>query len=161
MDYLALVGDSSDNIPGVAKIGPKSAAELLTKFGTLENIYKNLAELPKSKQELLTAGREKAFLSKELVTLKSEHDFGYKPEDLRYKGLDKDALYKLFIDYEIPSLIPLLPSVSEYPSIFFDLPPKAERIIVGSTEALQKMDADLGTAKILALSLENDFLHYA
>jgi len=156
VDYLALVGDSSDNIPGVAKIGPKSAVELLTKFGNLENIYNNLAELPKAKQELLIAGREKAFLSKELVTLKSEHDFGYKPEDLRYKGLDKDALYKLFIDYEIPSLIPLLPSVSEYPSIFFDLQPKSERTIVDSAEALQKMDADLSSAKILAFSLENE-----
>jgi DNA polymerase-1 len=155
VDYLALVGDSSDNIPGVAKIGPKGAVELLTKFGDLENIYKHIAELPKGKQEILIAGREKAFLSKELVTLKSEHDFGYKPEDLRYKGLDKDALYKLFMDYEIPSLIPLLPSVSEYPSIFFDLPPKTERISVDSTEALQKMDADLNSSTILAFAIEN------
>jgi len=156
VDYLALVGDSSDNIPGVPKIGPKSAVELLTKFGNLENIYNNISELPKAKQELLIAGKEKAFLSKELVTLKSDHDFGYKPEDLRYKGLDKDALYKLFIDYEIPSLIPLLPSVSEYPSMFFDLQPKSERNIVNSAEALQKMDADLSSAKILVFSLENE-----
>jgi DNA polymerase-1 len=156
-DYLSLVGDSSDNIPGVAKIGPKSAVELLTKFGDLENIYSHLAEIPKGKQELLIAGKENAFLSRELVTLKSEHNFGYRPEDLRYKGLNRDALYKLFIDYEIPSLVSLLPSVSEYPSLFFGLPSKgAERVFINSAEALQKMEADLSTAGILAFSISEN-----
>ena len=155
-DYLALVGDSSDNIPGVAKIGPKSAAELLTKYGDLENIYSNLPELPKAKQELLIAGRENAFLSRELATLKSDFDFGYKLEDLRYNGINRDALYKLFCDYEIPSLIPLLPR--EEPSIFSLLPQKEEqeKVLVDSAEALQKMEADLSAAKILAFAiLEN------
>jgi DNA polymerase-1 len=153
VDYLALVGDSSDNIPGVAKIGPKSAEELLTKFGNLENIYKHIAELPKGKQEILIAGKEKAFLSKELVILKSDYDFGYKLQDLRYKGLDRDALYKLFVDYEVPSLIPLLPSVSEYPSMFFDLLPKTEKVFVDSAEALQKMEKALSTATALAFAI--------
>jgi len=153
-DYLALVGDTSDNIPGVAKIGPKGAAELLKTYGNLENIYNNLEKLPKAKQEVLTAGKESAFLSRELATLQGNHDFGYSLKDLRYEGLKRDELYKLFNDYEIPSLIPLLPNVNEVPSIFsYFLPEKKEeKFLVNSIEALQKMEEDLKQAKILAFA---------
>jgi DNA polymerase-1 len=160
IDYLALVGDSSDNVPGVAKIGPKSAVELLEKFGDLENIYKNLAELPKSKQTLLEAGKEKAFLSRELVTLKSDYDFGYSLNNLRYEGLNRKNLYKLFTDYEIPSLIPLLPSVEEVPSLFSILPaqpPQEEKkISIDSAESLCKMEDDLAQAKLLAFAMKEN-----
>ncbi|MFN3605223.1 MAG: DNA polymerase I [Leptonema sp. (in: bacteria)] len=71
-DYLAIVGDSSDNIPGVKGIGPKNACELLKKYKNLENIYKNLDELnPKIKQKLLES-KENAFLSKNLATIKKD-----------------------------------------------------------------------------------------
>jgi DNA polymerase-1 len=157
-DYLSLTGDDSDNIPGVAKIGPKSAVELLNKFGDLESIYNRLAELPKSKKEILEAGKENAFLSRELVTLRSDYDFGYNLKDLRYKGLHRNELYKLFSDYEVPSLIPLLPNVNEEFSLF-SIPQEKEseeKISVNSVEALQKMEEDLAQAKILAISiLEN------
>ena len=160
IDYLALVGDSSDNVPGVAKIGPKSAVELLEKFGDLENIYKNLAELPKAKQTLLEAGKERAFLSKELVTLKSDYDFGYSLNNLRYEGLNRKNLYKLFTDYEVPSLIPLLPSVEEVPSLFSILPaqpPQEEKkISIDSAESLCKMEDDLAQAKLLAFAMKEN-----
>ncbi len=70
VDYLALVGDSSDNIPGVKGIGPKGAVKLLKAFGTLENIYNNLDKIdnPRTKK-LLIEGKERAFLSKKLATL--------------------------------------------------------------------------------------------
>jgi len=158
-DYLALVGDDSDNIPGVAKIGSKSAVELLSKYGSLENIYKNLAELPKPKRELLEASKEKAFLSRQLVTLRSDYDFGYKLENLRYQGLKREELYNLFQKYEVPSLIPLLPNADDGPSLFSMLPESFTRekgILVNTVEALQKMEEDLKPAKILAFAaLEN------
>jgi DNA polymerase-1 len=153
-DYLALVGDDSDNIPGVAKIGPKSAVELLSKYGDLENIYKNLAELPKSKQAILEAGRENAFLSRKLVTLRSDYDFGYKLENLKCEGLKRNELFKFFTDYEVPSLIPLLPANDGY-SLFATLPEppiEEKNIQVNTVEDLQKMEADLKSAKILAFA---------
>jgi DNA polymerase-1 len=155
-DYLALVGDSSDNVPGVAKIGPKNAVDLLSKFGDLENIYKHLDELPKAKQAILEAGRESAFLSRDLVSLRSDFDFGYCLENLRYEGLNRDGLYRLFTDYEVPSLIPLLPNAKESLSLFSILPsPKEneEKILVSSVEALQKMEEDLKAAKVLAFAM--------
>jgi len=159
IDYLALVGDSSDNVPGVAKIGPKGAVELLGKFGNLENIYENLAELPKTKQAILEAGRKNAFLSRDLVTLQSDYDFGYSLESLRYEGLNRKNLYKLFTEYEIPSLITLLPSADEYPSIFSMLSPKQEdeqKITVGTVEALHKMEESLAAAKTLAFAISEN-----
>ncbi len=158
-DYLALVGDDSDNIPGVAKIGPKSAVELLLEYGSLENIYKNLAALPKAKQSILAAGKEKAFLSRELVTLRSDYDFGYKLENLRYQGLKREELYNLFQKYEVPSLIPLLPNANDGPSLFSMLPEPFTRekdILVNTVEAQQKMEEDLKSAKILTfVALQN------
>jgi DNA polymerase-1 len=69
VDYLALVGDSSDNIPGVRGIGPKRARELLQKYGNLEGIYAHLEELPAGIRKKLEEGRESAFLSRKLVKL--------------------------------------------------------------------------------------------
>ncbi|BAF70297.1 DNA polymerase I [Nitratiruptor sp. SB155-2] len=69
-DYLALVGDSADNIPGVKGIGPKTAVKLLEQFGSLEGIYEHLDEVkPERIKKLLIEGKEKAFLSKKLVEL--------------------------------------------------------------------------------------------
>lgn len=66
-DYMALVGDAVDNIPGVAGIGAKTASELVIKFGSLESIYEHLDELNPSKQTKLTEGLERAFMSRDLI----------------------------------------------------------------------------------------------
>ncbi|MDR3001413.1 MAG: DNA polymerase I [Fibromonadaceae bacterium] len=160
IDFLALTGDDSDNIPGVAKVGPKTAVELLSKYGSLENIYENLAELPKPRRAILEAGKENAFLSKQLVTLKSDYDFGYKLEDLKFKGLNRNELYDLFTNYEVPSLIKLLPNVEDVPSLFSMLsepPVRKIKTAVKTVEDLQEMEEDLKSAKTLAWTiLENN-----
>jgi len=70
IDVQALAGDTSDNVPGVSGIGPKTAGELINTFGSLEKLYENLETLPASKKkERLTADKENAFISKKLVTL--------------------------------------------------------------------------------------------
>ncbi|MHC1737599.1 MAG: DNA polymerase I [Ignavibacteriaceae bacterium] len=69
IDYLALLGDSSDNIPGVKGIGEKAAGELIPLFGTIENIYEKMEEVPEKFRAKLTAGKEAAFLSKKLATV--------------------------------------------------------------------------------------------
>ncbi len=70
IDYLALTGDSSDNIPGVKGIGEKTALSLLNEFGSLDNIYKNLEKIKPSIKEKLEKDRDMAYLSRDLVTLK-------------------------------------------------------------------------------------------
>ena len=68
-DYLALIGDTSDNIPGVSGIGPKSACDLIKEYWTVENIYHNIDNIKTSIQNKLLAWRDLAFSSKELVNL--------------------------------------------------------------------------------------------
>lgn len=67
-DYLALIGDSSDNIPGVKWIGPKAASDLIKKYNTIENIYEHIEEITGAVKEKLIADRDMAFKSKSLVT---------------------------------------------------------------------------------------------
>jgi len=69
VDYLSLLGDASDNIPGVSGIGPKKASDLVCKYGDIETIYEHIQELPRDLQEKLTAGQEDAAFSKELIKL--------------------------------------------------------------------------------------------
>ncbi len=93
LDLLSLVGDSSDNIPGVKGIGPKTAAELLQQFHTLENIFENLPQIKQEKRrQLLSDGIEKAKLSKILATLREDVELGISLDDLEIKSLDPNKL---------------------------------------------------------------------
>ncbi|MFA7228353.1 MAG: DNA polymerase I [Melioribacteraceae bacterium] len=104
IDYLALVGDSSDDIPGVAGIGPKTAIPLIQKYKSLENIYKNLDQIEKqSIVNKLTENRENAFLSKELATIKTDTPFHMNFDEARFHNPDLEKLFKLFTDLEFKS----------------------------------------------------------
>lgn len=106
IDYLALVGDSSDDIPGVAGIGPKTAIPLIQRFKTLENIYKNIDEIEKPGiVNKLKENKENAFLSKELATIHTEVPFDFKLEEAKYEKPDLDKLIKLFTELEFRSFI--------------------------------------------------------
>lgn len=76
-DYLALIGDTSDNIPWVAGIGPKSATDLIKEYGTVENIYNNIEHIKRAVQTKLIAWQELAFSSKELVNLITVPDMNH------------------------------------------------------------------------------------
>ncbi len=83
LDFLSMVGDSSDNIPGVPSIGAKTAAELLKEFDTIEGVYENLEKITqKRRQDSLRNNKDLAFLSKQLVSLKSDIHLPFNIEDL-------------------------------------------------------------------------------
>ena len=107
VDLKALMGDSSDNIPGVPGVGPKTATELLLKFGSLQGIYDNLddASIRPKLREKLEAGKESAELSYDLATIRPEAPIDFAPEDALLKGYDKPALYKQFVQLEFVRLI--------------------------------------------------------
>ncbi|MEJ5350132.1 MAG: DNA polymerase I [Melioribacteraceae bacterium] len=101
IDYLALVGDSSDDIPGVAGIGPKTALPLIQKFKSLENIYKNLDKIEKqSIANKLLESKENAFLSKELATINTEVPFEINFEEAKFQKPDLEKLLKIFNELE-------------------------------------------------------------
>jgi len=106
IDYLALVGDASDNIPGVAGVGPKTALPLILQFGTVENIYNNIDKIEKkSLQEKLKSNQKIAFLSKELVTAHYNVPLGIILSDLKRKEVNKEKLTSLFQELEFKTLI--------------------------------------------------------
>jgi len=110
VDYLSLIGDASDNVPGVAKVGPKTAVELLETYGTLERIYENVENISKKGlRENLKAGRENAFLSKKLVTLDCDVKSPVALEDLRYQGVNAEATTAYLMEWELKSLVRLVP----------------------------------------------------
>jgi DNA polymerase-1 len=104
-DYLALVGDSSDNIPGVRGIGDKTAAELVKQYGHLESILAHAPEITKKRpREALLEHAENARLSKELVTIRTDLAVPFDLESLRIKQPDHSRLRDLFIELEFHSL---------------------------------------------------------
>jgi DNA polymerase-1 len=104
IDYLALVGDASDDIPGVAGIGPKTALPLIQKYKTLENIYKNLDQIDKgSIVNKLTENKENAFLSKELATIKTDTPFHMNFNEARFHKPDLEKLLKIFEELNLKS----------------------------------------------------------
>ena len=107
IDLKALMGDSSDNIPGVAGVGPKTAKELLAKFGSLDGVYENIEDpsiRPKLREKLV-ADKENAYLSYELATIISEAPIDFEPKDAIVRPYDRPALYALFQRLEFVKLI--------------------------------------------------------
>lgn len=97
IDYLCLVGDSIDNIPGVRLIGAKTAAQLLSEYGSLANIYKNINKLTPSKRKNLQDAKDWLSISKQLVTIDTEA-IEVSLEDTEFRGIDHDALESICRD---------------------------------------------------------------
>ncbi len=107
IDLKALMGDSSDNIPGVAGVGPKTATDLLLKYGTLQGVYENLdsGEIKGKLLEKLKNGKDSAFLSYELATIVCEAPIDFRPEACICREPKQNELYDLFVRLEFVKLI--------------------------------------------------------
>ena len=105
IDVLGLMGDSSDHIPGVPGIGPKTAAHLIQKFGSMENVLKQTEKLEGKKREMLEKFKDQALLSKKLVTLHCDVPLEFSLKDFKTKEVNQDALVKLFSDLEFRKLL--------------------------------------------------------
>ena len=107
IDLKALMGDSSDNIPGVTGIGPKTAKDLLWKYGSLDGVYQQLGtgELRASVEKKLVDCRDMAYLSYDLATIRCDAPMEFKPEDALVQPFDKKKLRELFLKLEFLKLI--------------------------------------------------------
>jgi len=106
IDVQSLAGDSSDNVPGVPGIGVKTAAELINKYGTLEKLLDNTQEIKQNKRrETLIDNKDKAIISKKLVTLMKDAPVERKIEEFQLKEIDKDKLYKFLREMEFNRLL--------------------------------------------------------
>ncbi|HSL45010.1 MAG TPA: DNA polymerase I [Anaerolineales bacterium] len=116
VDFKALVGDKSDNIPGVAGIGEKTAIALLQKFGTLDNIYQSLDQVEKRWVTKLAQNREKAFMSRDLAQIKTDLNIKLDLNHAKAGEIDLAALENLFRELEFRSLLKTLERLGGTPA---------------------------------------------
>ena len=106
IDVQSLAGDSSDNVPGVPGIGVKTAAELINKYGTLEKLLDSAHEIKQNKRrETLIENKDKALISKKLVTLDNKSPVNKNLTEFKLKEVDKDKLYKFLREMEFNRLL--------------------------------------------------------
>ena len=106
IDVQSLAGDSSDNIPGVPGIGVKTAAELINKYKTLDTLLKKASEIPQNKRrETLLENKDKALMSRELVTLKDDVPVKDDPSSFAFKDVNKENLFNFLREMEFNRLL--------------------------------------------------------
>jgi DNA polymerase-1 len=123
VDYLALVGDTSDNIPGVAKVGPKTAAKWLNDYGTLDNLVANANAIAGKVGESLRASLDDLELSRRLATLDTKVPLDYAPDTLVPGEPDKEKLRELYTRLELRAFLRALGSDNGEPPAGAVLPP--------------------------------------
>lgn len=118
IDMKGLAGDQSDNIPGVTKIGEKTAIKLLKEFGTVEGVYENVEDMKKSKmKENLINEKEIAFMSKRLATIDTNSPIEVKVEDLDFNGKNLDVLIPFYKEMDFNSFLGKLDSSFVEPEV--------------------------------------------
>lgn len=166
IDYKALVGDTSDNVPGVKGIGAKTATSLLQQYGSLENIYEHLDEISSARfRKALEEGRDIAFLSKHLVTIVYDVPVALDLEACRMRELDRERVVHLFRELEFRALLNRLPGAEETAppaqlSLFGEEPSPAlgqahaDYRLVDTEAALDALVAELREAEAIAFDVE-------
>ncbi len=179
VDFLALTGDSTDNIPGVKGIGEKTALELIKQFGSLDNIYNNLDKVSKEavRQKLIN-GKEMAYLSRELVTIRKNININVNLETLKIKSPDVETLEKILNELEIKTFNKRLEAVlntkikSSSPTLFDydDTQQKTEEIqiteiagteyiLIDDEEKLNSFIKEAENSEFLVFDTETDNLN--
>ncbi len=147
IDYLSLMGDSSDNVPGVEGIGPKSALELLQQFADLEDIYNNLDKVKREAiRNKLSANREQAFLSKKLVTLDTQVPLPINIDALVCKAPDQQRAFDLIKELEFNSLLERFTSAKKNTAVNY--------ITISESAQLDRFVAKLGGCDQFTFDLE-------
>ena len=152
IDLLALMGDSSDNVPGVAGVGVKTAVKLLKEYDNIESVLDNASKISNKRvHNGLINGRDKAFLSKELVTIIKDVDVDTNVENFLLKSFDQEALGKKFEELEFYALLKYL-AIDEPEKITKKEEKNYQTIL--DLKALKEMVVELKNAKYVSIDLE-------
>ncbi|MDR2934895.1 MAG: DNA polymerase I, partial [Candidatus Adiutrix sp.] len=164
LDVQALMGDSSDNIPGVPQVGEKTAVKLISRFGSLDSLYARLEEVtPEKLKAALAAHRETAYLSRELASLGQGAAFDFEVGALRPRPPDQGLLTALLNELEFTRLLRELPAF--YPASESPARPKAppvtyeNYVLVDGPDSWKALESALAEAVALAVDLETDSLN--
>ncbi len=152
LDCFALIGDNSDNVPGVPGIGPKTAAKLIVEYGSLEGLYEQVEGLKKSKmKERLIDNREAAFMSRDLIRLKTDVTVPLSPEGYTLGEKDEETLRRIYSELGFTSLLRELDGSAR-------AIPTGDFHSVNDSEELKKLTALLHDAPVLVVDTETTSL---
>jgi len=152
LECYALMGDSSDNIPGVPGVGPKSAAKLINEFGTIDRLYAEIDSLKKTKmKERLIEHKDGAFLSRDLIRLKTDIEVPSDLQDYLVSSQDEITLKKLYSELGFSTLLKELDSGVEVPTEGFSL--------VTTSDQLATMERELSRVSLLVIDTETTSLN--
>lgn len=174
VDFKAMIGDKSDNIPGIPGIGEKTAAALLAEYKTLENIYQNLDKLKPAQRQKFEDGRAKGELSYELSKIVTDLDLNFDIKKARTSGIKSNDVQELFRQLEFRSLLKRLSTVTDLVGATMPRDVKGEQIgmfvnedeiekgpafevkttIVDTPKALAELAEKLSTAKAISFDTE-------
>ena len=160
IDYLGLVGDTSDNIPGVPKVGAKTAAKWLNLYDSADGIVEHVEEIKGKVGESLRDNVEQLHLSRELATIKRDVELDVGIEDLKATDADTEALRKLYSHYELRSLLRQLDEADDTPAVVppADEPTEYETVLTWS--AFDAWLKKLSNASLAAFDTETNSLDY-
>lgn len=163
IDYLALMGDTVDNIPGIHKCGPKTAAKWLAQYQTLDGVIQNAGEVKGKVGEYLRDGLGQLPLSRQLTTIKTDVPLQYRPQDLVPAATDTAKLRELYQDLEARRLLDSLEAAPQQQVTAVNMPdntPSADyQSVQTEKEFLQWLDK-LAAAELIALDTETTSLDY-
>jgi len=153
IDYLALTGDKSDNIPGVEKCGPKTAAKWLNTHHTLDEVMAHSEEVGGKIGEYLRAALDQLPLSRDLTTIRRDLDLEFRPEDLKRSDIDKNTLTEALKRYEFNSWLQELGGDGEE-----TVTGKTDYRTISKLEQLKSLVAELETSRLFAVDTETTSL---
>ena len=155
LDYLMLVGDSSDNIPGVEKVGPKKAVELLTKYKSVDGVFTKLEQITGKLKENLTNYKNFIDTSRKLIQLKLDVDIDSNINKYKIKDRNEKKLAELATNYELKNIAS---------SLSIDVQPRKTRKtsykIISNEKDFEQLIKKLNTAKIFSFDTETTALNY-
>lgn len=174
VDYLALVGDSIDNIPGAKGIGEKTALPLIQKYKTIENIYNHLDEIEPSIKKKLIESKEEVFLSKELVKLMVEDKVEIPITKFSLENFNKPQVIEILKEYEFKSIIGEIQSLSKtstldelslfssFQSVSFQnqTTEKPTYKLITSKNDLEKLKQEILQKGFVSIDIETDEKHF-
>ena len=162
IDMKGLMGDASDNIPGVPGVGEKTALKLLIEYGSIENVYKSLGNITAKKlNQNLTENQDQAFMSKDLATIEVNAPITVSINDLAYDGPDMEEVISIYSELKFKTLLDkITPQAAEEPKIAIEVTIVSELFEKDLSNEMaihvEMMDDNYLTAQILGISLADE-----
>ena len=158
VDLKALMGDTSDNIPGVKGIGEKTALKLLQTYSTLDGIYENIDNISGKLQEKLITDKENAYMSYDLATIYTKVPLEINLEDIKYKECDKEKLISIYEDLEFYSFLKKIKETKqEENTLEYKIVSNINDVCINIDSAiyLEILGSNYHTSKILGIAIYN------